>query len=92
MPREALESNQRLSLRIPVDDKALLVRAVFLQQTGLTEFMLRASVQAAREVIGRAERLALSERDSASVLELLGNPPQPNARLMTSARALPRGR
>lgn len=89
MPRLADETNSRMSLRIPATDKALLMRAAALQNTGLTDFVIRTGVQAAREVIEQAERLQLSERDSQRVLELLENPPPPNEKLLAAARALP---
>jgi uncharacterized protein (DUF1778 family) len=34
------------------------------------------------------ERIALSERDSPSVIDLLENPPEPNARLIRAAELL----
>jgi uncharacterized protein (DUF1778 family) len=37
----------------------------------------------------QAERLKLTGRDSVRVLELLDNPPAPNARLLAAARRLP---
>ena len=89
MPRMALENNSRMSLRIPAADKALLMRAAALQNRGLTDFVIRTGVQAARAVIEQAERVQLSERDSLRVLELLENPPAPNAPLLAAARALP---
>jgi len=89
MPQLLVEKNQRLSLRIPARDKALLMRAASLQQVNLTEFVLRASVQTAQAAIEREERLRLSERDSLRVLELLEDPPAPNARLLAAAAALP---
>jgi len=88
MPKVAVE-NGRMSLRIAAADKDLLMRAVALQNSDLTEFVLRTAVQAAREVIEQAERMQLSERDSRHVLDLLENPPAPNARLMAAAFALP---
>jgi hypothetical protein len=42
-----------------------------------------------QEVIAEAEQVQLSPRDSLRVLELLENPPGPNARLLAAARALP---
>lgn len=89
MPRMALENNSRMSLRIPAADKALLMRAAALQNTGLTDFVIRTGVRAARAVIEQAERVQLSERDSLRVLELLENPPAPNESLLAAARALP---
>ena len=89
MPRKIVETNSRVSLRIPSEDKALLVRAVDLEQTTLTDFMLRYAVQAARTVIEQAERVELSQRDSLHVLDLLENPPAPNTKLTQAAQNLP---
>ena len=41
----------------------------------------------ARAVIERAERVALTSRDSLTVLDLLENPPKPTARLKRAAKA-----
>ena len=90
MPRVAVEDNSRLSLRIPAEEKAILLRAVALQHTDLTGFVLQHALRAAKDIIEQAEHLQLSERDSLRVLELLENPPPPNARLLAAARALPR--
>jgi uncharacterized protein (DUF1778 family) len=89
MPQISVENNSRVSLRIPSDEKALLVRAVALQQTTLTAFVIRHAVDAARTLIDQAERIKLSERDSRRVLELLENPPAPNSKLMKASYALP---
>ena len=89
MPRAPVEDNSRMSLRIPQAEKALLLRAVALQHTNLTDFVIRTAVEAARTVIEQEERIQLSGRDSLRVLELLENPPVPNARLLAAARSLP---
>jgi uncharacterized protein (DUF1778 family) len=89
MPRVAAKNNSRVALRIRPADKARIMRAVALEHTGLTAFILRNALLAADAVIDKAEHVALSERDSLGVLELLENPPPPNARLMAAARALP---
>ncbi|MBE0660502.1 MAG: DUF1778 domain-containing protein [Bryobacteraceae bacterium] len=88
MPRVAVEDNSRMSLRISSEDKATLLRAVALEHTDLTDFVLRYAMRAAREVIDGAERVRLSGRDSLRVLELLENPPVPNAKLKRAAAAL----
>ncbi|MFH7321613.1 DUF1778 domain-containing protein [Desulfurivibrio sp. D14AmB] len=90
MPRVLAENGSRVSLRIPPDEKAVLVRAVALQQTTLTDFVLRNALAAAKTVIDQSERLKLSERDSSYVLELLETPPAPNSKLMQAACALPK--
>lgn len=89
MPRVALEDNSRMSLRIRPEDKALLMRAVAYAHTDLTDFVLRSTMQAARAVIVEAEQVSLSERDSLRVLDVLENPPAPNAKLLVAAHALP---
>ncbi len=92
MPRIAVEDNSRMSLRIRPREKAMLLRAVAIEHTDLTDFVLRHALRAAKVVIGEADRLQLSGRDSLRVLDLLENPPKPNARLLAAARALPRKR
>lgn len=89
MTRTAIEQNSRLSLRIPPEQKKLLMRAVTLEDTDLTEFVVHHAVRAARHVIEQAEQLRLSERDSLRALHLLENPPRPNTKLLAAARALP---
>jgi uncharacterized protein (DUF1778 family) len=89
MPRIALEDNSRMSLRIRSEEKALLLRAVALKHTDLTDFVIQHALRAAKDVIEEAEHVQLSARDSLRVLELLENPPTPNARLLAAARALP---
>ena len=92
MPRRAVEDNSRMSLRVRPEDKALLLRAVALNNTDLTDFVLRHAVLAAKAVIEKADHVQLSGRDSLRVLELLENPPAPNAKLLAAARALPKRR
>ena len=92
MPRLAVEDNSRMSLRIRPEEKALLLRAVALKHTDLTDFVLRHALSAAQTVVEQADRVQLSERDSQRVLQLLENPPAPNAKLRAAARALPKSR
>jgi uncharacterized protein (DUF1778 family) len=88
VPRTAVEDNSRMSLRIRAEEKALLLRAVALDHTDLTDFVLRHALLAAKAVIEHADHVQLSGRDSLRVLDLLENPPAPNARLRAAARAL----
>ncbi|MBI3679384.1 MAG: DUF1778 domain-containing protein [Acidobacteria bacterium] len=92
MPRVAVEDNSRLSLRIRAEEKAVLLRAVALKHTDLTDFVIRHALRAAKAVIEEADHVRLSDRDSLLVLDLLENPPVPNARLRVAARALPKRR
>jgi len=90
MPRVAVEDNNRMSLRIRPEEKALLVRAVALDHTDLTDFVIRHALRAAKAIIKDADRVQLSGRDSLRVLNLLENPPKPNRKLLAAARALPK--
>ncbi len=90
MARAAIESDTRISLRIRAEEKTLLLRAVALQHTDLTDFVVKHALRAAKNVIEKAEHVQLSERDSLRVLDLLENPPAPNARLLAAARAVPK--
>jgi uncharacterized protein (DUF1778 family) len=92
MPRVAVEDNSRMSLRIRAEEKALLLRAVALSHTDLTDFVLRHALLAAKAVVEAADHVQLSARDSLRVLDLLENPPAPNAKLRAAARALPKRR
>lgn len=92
MPRIAVEDNSRMSLRIRAEEKALLLRAVALKHTDLTDFVLRHALSAAKAVIEEADHVQLSERDSLRVLDLLENPPAPSGKLRAAARALPKRR
>lgn len=88
MPRVAIKNNSRIALRIRPADKAKIMRAVAIEHTDLTDFILRNAINAADAVIDKAEHMVLSARDSLRVLDLLENPPKPNARLKAAAKAL----
>src|SRR5579862_4946748 len=70
MPRLAVEDNSRMSLRIRAEEKTLLLRAVALSRTDLTDFVLRHALRAAKAVIEEADHVQLSGRDSLRVLDL----------------------
>src|SRR5271166_6447277 len=89
MPRPAVDDNSRLALRVRPADKAVIMRAVALAQTDMTTFILRTALREAQSVIEEHERVKLTERDSRLVMELLENPPAPNAKLRKAAHALP---
>ena len=90
MPRVAVEDNNRMSLRIPPDEKAMLLRAAALKHKDLSEFVRQHSVEAAKAIIREEEHISLSKRDSLRVLDLLENPPKPKAKLVSVAKALPK--
>lgn len=90
MPRAAVEDNKRMNIRLRPEQKARLMRAAALVNTDLTDFVLKPALREAEAVIEAAERTVLSERDSLMVLNLLENPPAPNARLRAAIAAMPK--
>ena len=79
--------SDRIELRATPQEKALLMRAAAIEHLDMTSFVMRAAVPAAQEVVERTEHIKLSERDTLLVLDLLENPPQPNAKLMAAIKA-----
>lgn len=76
----------RIELRATKGEKRLLTQAAAYERLDVTSFIMRNVLPAAREVVDRAERINLSERDTERVLELLENPPKPTPALMAAAR------
>ena len=76
----------RIELRATKEEKRLLAASAAHERLNIVGFILRNALPAAREVMDRAERIALSSRDTVRVLELLENPPEPTAALMVAAR------
>jgi uncharacterized protein (DUF1778 family) len=90
MPRAAVDDSNRMNLRLRPEQKATLVRAAALRHTDLTDFVLQPALREAQAVIAESERIVLSERDSLLVLDLLENPPSPNARLKAAIASMPK--
>ena len=86
MPRALTESG-RVELRLRPEDKAVLTRAASLKRLDLTGYILQSVLPKAEAELAEAEKLALSERDSRLVLDLLENPPKPSDRLLRAAKA-----
>lgn len=89
MPQAAVDDNKRMNLRVSPETKAKLVRAAALRNTDLTNFVTQTALREAEAVIEAAEVVRLTARDYARVLELLENPPRPNAKLRAAIAALP---
>lgn len=83
-PRE-----DRIELRATKEEKRLLATAAAYERLDMTSFIMRNVLPAACEVVDRAERIVLSERDSEQVLALLENPPKPTPALIAAARRRP---
>jgi uncharacterized protein (DUF1778 family) len=79
--------SERVELRASPAEKALLMRAAAMARLDVTAFVLRAALPEAESVISAAEKVELSAADSLFVLDLLENPPPPNARLLAAAKS-----
>ena len=86
MPATAEPRKERIELRATGEEKRLLAAAAAHERLDLTTFIMRNALPAARAVVDRAERIVLSKRDSARVLALLENPPEPTPALIEAVR------
>jgi uncharacterized protein (DUF1778 family) len=86
MSTTGVAREDRIELRATKEEKRLLATAAAYERLDLTSFIMRNVLPTAREVVDRAERIVLSERDAVRVLELLENPPKPTPALMAAAR------
>jgi uncharacterized protein (DUF1778 family) len=86
MPSDTATRDDRIELRTTKEEKRLLSSAAAHERLDLTSFIMRQILPAAREIVDRAERIVLSERDSARVLKLLERPPAPTRALVAAAR------
>ena len=82
----AADHTDRLELRVTGEEKRLLAAAAAHERLDVTGFILCNVLPAARDIVDRSERIRLSARDAARVLELLENPPEPTAALLAAAR------
>jgi len=77
---------ERIELRATKEEKHLLTAAATHERLDVTAFIMRAALPAAKEIVDRADRIVLSERDTLRVLKLLENPPKPTPALLAAAR------
>jgi uncharacterized protein (DUF1778 family) len=87
MARTLSDTSNRIELRVPPEQKAVIARAAALEHLDLTGFILRTVLPEAQAVVDRAQHILLSERDTLRVLDLLENPPAPAERLVRAAKA-----
>jgi uncharacterized protein (DUF1778 family) len=86
MAANTVTRDDRIELRATKEEKRLLVTAASYERLDVTSFVMRKVLPAAREIVDRAERIVLSERDTERVLDLLENPPEPTPALLAAAR------
>ena len=86
MPASSTTRDDRIELRTSREEKRVLTAAAAYERLDLTSFVMRRALPAAEEIVARHERIALTDRDSARVLELLEHPPKPTRALRAAAK------
>ncbi len=86
MPTPTAPRNDRIELRATAEEKRLLGAAAAYERLDVTSFIMRNVLPVARDVVDRAERVVLSERDTKRVLKLVECPPKPTKASLAAAR------
>lgn len=79
--RTATTKQDRIGARVPHDVYETLCRAAELTGATVNQFLVQAALKEAQAVIERQEVIRLSPRDWNWLLDLMDNPPEPNAKL-----------
>jgi uncharacterized protein (DUF1778 family) len=82
----------RIGARVPREVYETLCRAAELTGATVNQFLVQAALKEAQEVIEREEVIRLSPRDWNWLLELMDNPPRPNARLKAALKRYQKAR
>lgn len=77
----AIKNTERIGVRVPVEVFETMHRAAELCGATLNQFLVQSCLKEAQAVIEREQTLRLSLRDTQQLLNLLDNPPAPNAAL-----------
>lgn len=85
MANSPSETIARLEARLPASMYATVKRAAELQGRTISDFVVTAALEAARQAIEDANVLRLSAEDQARFVESLLNPPAPNEALQRAA-------
>ena len=80
-----LEKKARFDTRISKEQKSLFERAAQIGgYRSLTDFMILAAQQRAKEIIEESDKIIVSKRDSDVFFEAITNPSMPNKELVTA--------
>jgi len=77
----AAAKQERIGARVPPDVYEILNRAAELTGATVNQFLVQSALKEAQVVIEREQTIRLSRRDCERLLDLLENPPKPNAKL-----------
>lgn len=74
----------RIGARVPHDVYVTLCRAAELSGATINQFLVQSALKEAQAVIEREQVIRMSARDWDWMLDLLENPPTPNAKLQAA--------
>lgn len=82
----AAAKQDRIGARVPRDVYETLCHAAELTGATVNQFLVQSALREAQSVIEREQTIHLSRRDCERLLDLLENPPKPNARLKAAMK------
>ena len=82
----AIAKQDRIGARVPREVYETLCRAAELTGATVNQFLVQAALKEAQEVIEREETIRLSPRGWNWLLDLMENPPKPNAKLKAALK------
>jgi uncharacterized protein (DUF1778 family) len=86
MMTTASAKQDRIGARVPHDVYKTLCRAADLSGATVNQFLVQSALKEAQAVIEREEVIRLSTRDWNWLLDLMENPPKPNAKLKAAMK------
>src|SRR3954453_805257 len=81
------QTSDRLNFRLEPQKKRLIEQAAALKGLSVTDFAVMTLFREAQEVLKEEQMLVLSDRDRDAFLAALDNPPPPNQKALSAARA-----
>ena len=82
----AVAKQDRIGARVPHEVYETLCRAAELTGATVNQFLVQAALKEAQSVIEREDVIRLSPRDWNWLLDLMENPPKPNAKLKAAMK------
>jgi uncharacterized protein (DUF1778 family) len=86
MMGNALAKQDRIGARVPHEVYETLCRAAELTGATVNQFLVQSALKEAQAVIEREEVIRLSPREWNWLLDLMENPPKPNAKLKAAMK------
>ena len=80
--------NQRIDLRLNLDEKMLIEEAAAFSGQTVSQFVLTSAARLATRVVEEHHRIILARESWDAVMSAIDNPPAPNERLRKAAARL----